>query len=40
MVRNGVHGKIIFVGSVLSYMSIVGYTTYSPGKFALRGMLL
>lgn len=40
MVRDDVHGKIVFVGSVLSYMSIVGYSTYSPGKFAVRGVLL
>ncbi|KAI0785562.1 oxidoreductase [Abortiporus biennis] len=38
MVKDGVKGKIVFVGSVLSYMSIVGYSTYSPGKFAVRGL--
>ncbi|EPS98254.1 hypothetical protein FOMPIDRAFT_1126929 [Fomitopsis schrenkii] len=31
-------GKIVFVSSVLAYFSIVGYSTYSPGKFALRGL--
>lgn len=37
MVRDGVKGKIVFVGSVLAYFSMVGYSTYSPGKFAIRG---
>ena len=40
MVREGIKGKIVFVGSVLSYSSFVGYSTYSPGKFALRGISL
>lgn len=31
-------GKIVFVASVLAYFSIVGYSTYSPGKFAIRGL--
>nr|GAT59480.1 oxidoreductase [Mycena chlorophos] len=38
MVRDGTKGKIIFTSSVLGYFSIVGYSTYSPGKFALRGL--
>ncbi|KAH9848453.1 oxidoreductase [Lenzites betulinus] len=38
MVRQGVKGKIVFVASVLAYFSIVGYATYSPGKFAIRGL--
>jgi 3-dehydrosphinganine reductase len=38
MAKDGTHGKIVFVASVLGYMSIVGYSTYSPAKFALRGM--
>lgn len=37
MVKQGVKGKVVFVSSVLGYFSIVGYSTYSPGKFALRG---
>ena len=37
MVRQGIKGKIVFVSSVLGLMSFVGYTTYSPGKFAIRG---
>ncbi|CAL1708157.1 unnamed protein product [Somion occarium] len=38
MVRDQAKGKIVFVSSVLGYMSIVGYSTYSPGKFATRGL--
>lgn len=40
MVKQGVKGKVVFVSSVLGYFSIVGYSTYSPGKFALRGKYL
>jgi 3-dehydrosphinganine reductase len=39
MVKDGTRGKIIFVSSVVGYMSFVGYSTYSPAKFALRGPL-
>jgi len=38
MVRTRTKGKIVFVSSVLSYFSIIGYSTYSPGKHALRGL--
>lgn len=38
MVRHKAKGKIVFVSSVLAYMSIIGYASYSPGKFALRGL--
>lgn len=38
MVRDRVHGKIIFVSSLLGYMSIIGYSSYSPAKHALRGL--
>jgi 3-dehydrosphinganine reductase len=38
MVSQKVHGKIIFVSSLLGYASFAGYTNYSPGKYALRGM--
>ncbi|KAF8076463.1 oxidoreductase [Lyophyllum atratum] len=31
-------GKIIFVSSVLGYMSMIGYSSYSPAKHALRGL--
>ncbi len=37
MVRQGTKGKIVFVCSVLGLMSFVGYTPYTPGKFAIRG---
>lgn len=37
MVKHNVKGKICFVSSFLGYMSIIGYSPYSPGKFALRG---
>ncbi|KAH9951634.1 oxidoreductase [Amylocystis lapponica] len=38
MVRHHSKGKIIFVSSVVGgYMSIAGWTPYSPGKFAIRG---
>ena len=37
MVKEGVKGKIVFVASVLGLMSFVGYTPYTPGKFAIRG---
>jgi NAD(P)-dependent dehydrogenase (short-subunit alcohol dehydrogenase family) len=38
MVAQKVQGKIIFVSSLLGYASFAGYTNYSPGKYALRGM--
>lgn len=38
MVANRIKGKLVFVGSFLGYTSFVGYTPYSPGKFALRGL--
>lgn len=38
MVKTQTQGKIVFVGSVLSFMSIIGYSSYSPGKYALRGL--
>ena len=37
MVRERVKGKLVFVGSTLSYMSMVGYSPYAPGKHAVRG---
>ena len=37
MVKQNVKGKICFVSSFLGLMSMVGYSSYSPGKFALRG---
>ncbi|KAI0034443.1 oxidoreductase [Vararia minispora EC-137] len=38
MARARQPGKIVFVGSVLSYAGIIGYSTYCPGKHALRGL--
>ncbi|KAF8745952.1 hypothetical protein AX14_004247 [Amanita brunnescens Koide BX004] len=38
MVKDRVQGKIVFVSSLLGYMSIIGYSSYSPGKHALRGL--
>ncbi|KAF8195826.1 oxidoreductase [Mycena galopus ATCC 62051] len=38
MARDRFAGKIVFTSSVLGYMSIVGYSSYSPGKHALRGL--
>ncbi|EKM57350.1 uncharacterized protein PHACADRAFT_255059 [Phanerochaete carnosa HHB-10118-sp] len=38
MVRDGVKGKIVFTSSVLGYFSMVGYSPYAPGKFAVRGL--
>ncbi|TBU42593.1 oxidoreductase [Dichomitus squalens] len=38
MVKQGVKGKIVFVSSVLGFFSFIGYSAYSPGKFALRGL--
>ncbi|KAI0053009.1 oxidoreductase [Auriscalpium vulgare] len=38
MIRTKSHGKIIFVSSVLGYMSMFGYSTYAPGKHAIRGL--
>ena len=39
MVREGIKGKVVFCSSILGYFSMVGYSTYSPGKFAIRGGL-
>ncbi|KAG9050048.1 3-dehydrosphinganine reductase [Serendipita sp. 407] len=38
MVKQGVRGRVVFVGSTLGYMSFIGYSTYSPGKHALVGL--
>ncbi|KAI0732960.1 oxidoreductase [Fomitopsis betulina] len=38
MVSRHEKGKLVFVSSVLAYFSIVGYSPYSPGKFAIRGL--
>ncbi|KZV67049.1 oxidoreductase [Peniophora sp. CONT] len=31
-------GKLVLVGSVVSYFGLIGYSTYCPGKFAIRGL--
>lgn len=38
MIRTRSKGKIVFVSSVLGYFGMVGYSTYSPGKHAIRGL--
>lgn len=38
MARGHHPGKIVFVSSVIAYFGLVGYSTYSPGKFAIRGL--
>jgi len=38
MVADRAPGKIIFVSSILGYMSFIGYSSYSPAKHALRGL--
>ncbi|KAG5649005.1 hypothetical protein DXG03_000354 [Asterophora parasitica] len=38
MARDRFPGRIVFVSSFLGYMSLVGYSTYSPAKHALRGL--
>jgi short-subunit dehydrogenase len=40
MVKDGKKGKICFVGSILSYMSFIGFSNYAPPKQALRGTVL
>jgi 3-dehydrosphinganine reductase len=38
MIRTRTKGKITFVSSVLGYFGMIGYSTYSPGKHAIRGL--
>ncbi|KAK6911048.1 hypothetical protein L486_05301 [Kwoniella mangroviensis CBS 10435] len=38
MIRQRRTGRIVFVSSFLGYTSFAGYTNYSPGKYALRGL--
>lgn len=38
MLRTHTKGKIVFVSSVLGYFGMIGYSTYSPGKHAIRGL--
>jgi len=39
MTRQGIKGKIVLVSSVLGVMSFIGFSQYSPTKYALRGNL-
>lgn len=39
MIRKNVrNGRIVIVSSTLGLMGMIGYTQYSPTKFALRGL--
>lgn len=38
MAKTRTQGKIVFVSSVVGYMSMFGYSTYTPGKHAIRGL--
>ncbi|KZS97062.1 oxidoreductase [Sistotremastrum niveocremeum HHB9708] len=38
LVQQKQKGNIVFVGSVVSFMSFIGYSSYSPGKHALKGL--
>ena len=38
MVEKGVKGKIVMTSSTLGLVGLVGYTSYCPSKFALRGL--
>ncbi|EIW62006.1 uncharacterized protein TRAVEDRAFT_44838 [Trametes versicolor FP-101664 SS1] len=36
--RGQAKGKLVLESSTLGHFSMVGYSTYSPGTFALRGL--
>lgn len=38
MVRQSRKGRLVFVSSTLGYMSLIGYSSYGPGKHALRAL--
>ncbi|SJL14410.1 related to 3-ketosphinganine reductase [Armillaria ostoyae] len=38
MVKENIQGKIVFISSFLGFMSMVGFSSYASGKFALRGL--
>ncbi|OMJ20186.1 3-ketodihydrosphingosine reductase TSC10 [Smittium culicis] len=38
MIENGIRGNIILVGSTLSMLSFIGFSQYSPTKFAVKGL--
>ncbi|RIA89487.1 oxidoreductase [Glomus cerebriforme] len=38
MARQGIKGKIVLVSSILGVMSFIGFSQYSPTKYALKGL--
>ena len=38
LVQQSRQGRIVFVGSIVSLMSFIGYAPYAPGKHALKGL--
>lgn len=38
MIKDGVHGRIVMISSVLGLFGLVGYAQYVPTKYALRGL--
>lgn len=36
--KSDAHPKLVFCASILSFMTFAGYTSYSPSKYALRGL--
>ncbi|OMJ20860.1 3-ketodihydrosphingosine reductase [Smittium culicis] len=38
MIENGIRGNIILIGSTLSMLSFIGFSQYSPTKFAIKGL--
>jgi 3-dehydrosphinganine reductase len=38
MVEDNTQGRIIIIGSVLGFFGLIGYSSYVPSKFALRGL--
>lgn len=37
MKEDGVKGKVVLTSSILAMMGFAGYSSYSPGKYAIRG---
>ena len=38
MVKEGIKGRLVLVSSTLGLMGLIGYSSYAPTKFALRGL--
>ena len=38
MVQQKIKGKVIMVSSILGLLSFVGFSQYSPSKYALKGI--